>query len=97
MKKVVFLVLLYVGTGSYLLATNSKKINNLPKGEQKEKSNKAKQQKRYDFSLFKFISPTKVKQSDTSKTAPPKRKFKVVPKEETVYLQEYPRSFLMFS
>ena len=97
MKKVIFLIVLVTGAGSYLLASNAKKLNSLPQGEQKGKTIKAKQQKKYDFSLFKFISPTKVKQPDTLKAAPPKRKFKVVPKEETAYLQENPRSFLMFS
>lgn len=97
MKKVLFLFFICLGTSTLLIANNSKKLNNLPQGEQKEKTNKAKQPKKYDFSLFKFISPVKVKQADTSKSAPPKRKFKVVPKEVSAFHQEKPRSFFMFS
>lgn len=83
MKKAVFLLAIVFGTSGYLFSNNAKKVNTLPQGDQKEKTEKAKQHKKYNFSLFKIISPVKVKESDSTKTTPPKRKFKVIPKEES--------------
>lgn len=61
--------------------------------DQKLKQEEKKKPTKYDFSLFKFIAPTKVQEKDsTDQKIEPEKK---ILKDETVY--ENPRAFFRFS
>lgn len=93
--KLLFSISLIVFLGFQASAGVTVKTNNgvLPDGKlnnQSQSKEKAKQTK-YDFSLFKFISPATIQENDTSKTIKKEGDLK----DETVY--EKPLSFFRFS
>jgi hypothetical protein len=100
MKKLVGLLSLLFLFSLATVASNSKpNTNPHSKLVQQEKQDKTKstQKHKYDFSLFKFISPIKTNhQNDSLKIDiqdnKTKKRF-----DETTILYEKPRAFLMFS
>ena len=63
--------------------------------QQKNSESSSEKSKKYDFSLFKFVTPDKEKQDTTKQIEefiPQKNK-----RDETTYIYEKPRCFLMFS
>ena len=70
-----------------------KAITTDPQTQQKTELKEKKKPTKYDFSLFKFIAPSKIQEKDSTdkKTSSPNP----IKKEETVY--ENPRDFFRFS
>jgi len=97
MKKSVLTIALGLGIYTASLANNVPDNNGVGNGDQKEKVEQAKKTKKYDFSLFKFVSPSKNEQKDTTNTKIQKKKIDTDALKETTFHYEKPRSFLMFS
>lgn len=100
MKKLLSLLALSMCISASIASTNTKpnhNSNNL--SEQNSQKKKIQKQNKYDFSLFKFITPANQNsESDSLKHEndnPPKVKEDF--REETTVLYESPRCFLMFS
>ncbi len=94
-----FILLFAVAASASNTKPNSDGVTNNNNIEQ-QKQNKAKAEKKdkYDFSLFKFITPQKSEsQQDTLKVPTEQLKHKNKFNGETTILYEKPRAFLMFS
>ena len=63
--------------------------------QQKDGKSASENTKKYDFSLFKFVSPDKEKQDSTKQEE--NLLLKESKRDETTYNYENPRCFLMFS
>ena len=103
MKKLIGLFSLILLFAIGASATNSKPNNNAHSnnnGVEQQKQDKTKNQKKekYDFSLFKFITPSKSEnKQDTLLPSNESLKHKNKFNGETTILYEKPRDFLMFS
>ncbi len=93
MKKTILLSFLVGGLYVSALAGvhENNKAHNNPETDQENKISK--KQQKYDFSLFKFISPTKQTKKDTVDH----KKKPVIEKRKEEITYEKPRDFLRFS
>ncbi len=84
MKKLVLSFILGIGFGVYSYAA-SKQVTTIQEPQKKE-SSKKKKVERYDFSLFKFVTPSFNKSKTDSLTAPIHKKERSNLKDDTTYL-----------
>lgn len=101
MKKLLSLLALTLLLSLGIYASNTKPISNAHISDvngQKQSKGKVENKVKYDFSLFKFITPSNTKnESDTLTPVNQNVKKKEVFNTETTELYEKPRTFLMFS
>lgn len=98
MKKLFSLLSLIILFSVAASASNTKPItSNHNLSDQKQGKTKAEKKEKYDFSLFKFITPAAKSEGDTLKESIDKPRKKAEFNEETTELYESPRCFLMFS
>ena len=98
MKKLFSLLSLIILFSVAASASNTKPIaNNNNLADQKQVKTKTEKNEKYDFSLFKFITPSTKSEGDTLKESIDKPRKKAEFNDETTELYESPRCFLMFS
>jgi hypothetical protein len=101
MKKIIVSLISCFFMSAFVMATNNRAAAalNLEPQQTEQKNTKSGSEvpkEKYDYSLFKFLSPAKSQEQDTLKKLPLEERTPVRT-EETTYDYERPRAFLMFS